>query len=78
MDLKVPFHSRKEIGTGSQKKRDPVRKVVGKAVAQATRKHERRATPWALEPVEQIDPRSYIGKAFERLLITPQPRHFYI
>lgn len=35
---------------------DPVRALVDEAVAQPTKRQERRPTPRAIEPVEQIDP----------------------
>jgi len=42
---------------------DPVRALVDKTVAQPGTRRERRATPRAMEPVEQINPKSYIGLA---------------
>jgi len=46
---------------------DPVRVLVDKTVAQPGTRRERRATPRAMEPVEQINPKSYIGLALTRL-----------
>jgi len=46
---------------------DPVRALVDKTVAQPGTRRERRATPRAMEPVEQINPKSYIGLALTRL-----------
>jgi len=46
---------------------DPVRMMVDKAIAQDKSHRERHKTPRVMEPVEQIDPRSYIGLAFKRL-----------
>jgi len=41
--------------------------MVDKALAQDKTLHKRYRTPRAMEPVEQVDPKSYIGLAFERL-----------
>ena len=46
---------------------NPVRALVDKAVAQPTKRRERRTTPRAMEPVEQVNPKSYIGLALKRL-----------
>jgi len=46
---------------------DPVRALVDKTVAQPGTRRERQATPRAMEPVEQINPKSYIGLALTRL-----------
>ncbi|KIM56186.1 hypothetical protein SCLCIDRAFT_29817 [Scleroderma citrinum Foug A] len=42
---------------------DPVRVLVDKTVVQPGTCHERWAMPQAMEPVEQINPKSYIGLA---------------
>ena len=57
----------KEKGRRTVKTPDPIRALVDKAIAQDTTRHKRYKTPQAMEPVEQIDPKSYIGLAFERL-----------
>jgi len=46
---------------------DPIRTLVDKTVAQPGTRRERWATPRAMEPVEQINPKSYIGLALTRL-----------
>lgn len=51
----------------SRRERDPVRKVVDKAIAQKTKQYGWKGTPKAMEPVEQVDPKSYIGLAFKQL-----------
>ena len=44
---------------------DPVRALFDKTVAQSDVRGERMATPRAMEPVEQINPKSYIGLALK-------------
>ena len=51
----------------TRKTPDPVRAIVDKAIAQDKSRHKRHKTPRAMEPVEQVDPKSYIGLAFKRL-----------
>ena len=46
---------------------NPVHALVDKAVAQPTKHRERCTTLRAMEPVEQINPKSYIGLALKRL-----------
>ena len=46
---------------------DPIRALVDETVAQLTKRQERRTTPRAMEPVEQDNPKSYIGLALKRL-----------
>jgi len=65
--------TRKPEKAGREKERhtretpDPVRVMVDRMIAQDKSRHERRKTLRAMEPVEQIDPKSYIGLAFKRL-----------
>jgi len=65
--------TRKPEKAGREKERharetpDPVRVMVDRTIAQDKSRHERRKTPRAMEPVGQIDPKSYIGLAFKRL-----------
>ena len=46
---------------------NPIETLVSNAVLQKTRCTERAATPHAMEPIEQINPKSYIGRAFQRM-----------
>lgn len=46
---------------------NPIKTLVNNAVLQKTRCTERAATPRAMEPIEQINPKSYIGRAFQRM-----------
>jgi len=41
--------------------------MIDKAIAQDKSCRERHKTPRAMEPIEQIDPRSYIGLVFKQL-----------
>jgi len=45
----------------------PVKAMVERAVTLSDKPRRRHHTPKAMEPVEQIDPNSYIGLAFKRL-----------
>ena len=45
----------------------PVKIMVDKAVTLSDKQQKRHRTPRAMEPVEQINPNSYIGLAFKRL-----------
>lgn len=49
----------------SCKERDPVYKVVDKAIAQKARQYGWKGTPKAMEPIKQVNPRSYIRLAFK-------------
>ena len=62
-----PRGSHKEKERFSRKTPDPVRAMVDKTLAQDKTCHKRHRTPRAMEPVEQVDPKSYIGLALERL-----------
>jgi len=68
---KKPTQKPENIGRDKEKPAgktpDPVRVMVDKTIAQNKTRHERHKTPRAMEPVEQIDPKSYIGLAFKRL-----------
>ncbi|KIM51718.1 hypothetical protein SCLCIDRAFT_1166396 [Scleroderma citrinum Foug A] len=46
---------------------DPVCVIVDKAIAQDKSRHKWHKTPRAMEPVEQVNRKSYIGLAFKRL-----------
>ncbi|KAI6102092.1 hypothetical protein F5141DRAFT_256491 [Pisolithus sp. B1] len=46
---------------------NPVEDMVDKTVRRAHKRRERQRTLRAMEPVKQIDPKSYIGLAFKRL-----------
>ena len=46
---------------------DPIRALVDETMAQPTKRQERRTTPRAMEPVEQVNPKSYIRLALKRL-----------
>ncbi|KAG1831525.1 hypothetical protein EV424DRAFT_1342894 [Suillus variegatus] len=46
---------------------NPIDKLVNKVVNPATKEWERRTTPKAMEPVNQVAPKSYIGQALGRL-----------
>jgi len=73
--------TRKPEKAGREKERharetpDPVHVMVDKTIAQDKSRHERRKTPRAMEPVEQINPKSYIGLAFKRLGGKDKPAH---
>ncbi|KAI6024537.1 hypothetical protein EDC04DRAFT_2931111 [Pisolithus marmoratus] len=61
----------KELTKKAPKSRDtlpnPVKDMVDKAACRDHKCHERQRTPRAMEPVKQINPKSYIGLAFKHL-----------
>ncbi|KAI6010273.1 hypothetical protein EDC04DRAFT_2960670 [Pisolithus marmoratus] len=61
----------KELTRKALKSRDtppnPVKDLVDKATCRDHKCHERQRTPRAMEPVKQINPKSYIGLAFKCL-----------
>jgi len=67
--VKVRRQSRHERRKDAAEKRNlsPVKVMVDKAVTLSDKRQRRHRTPRAMEPVEQIDPNSYIGLAFKRL-----------
>lgn len=63
-------HKDKSAGKASKPSRappNPVKELVEKVTRQHYKRRDRQRTPRAMEPVKQIDPKSYIGLAFKRL-----------
>lgn len=56
-----------------QRKRNPVCKVVDKAVVQKTRQYRQKDILKAMEPIKQINLKSYIGLAFKQLGRSSKP-----
>ena len=46
---------------------DPVHMIVDKAITQDKSRHKQHKMPRVMEPVEQVNRKSYIGLAFKRL-----------
>ena len=59
--------SYKEKGKPVKRTPDLVRVMIEKTMAQDNSRFRRHKTPRAMEPVEQVNPKSYIGMAFEQL-----------
>ena len=59
--------SYKEKGKPVKWTPDPVRVMIEKTMAQDDSRFRRHKMPRAMEPVEQVNPKSYISMAFERL-----------
>jgi len=53
--------------TAERKNLSPVKAMVDKAITLSDKPQKHHRTPKAMEPVEQIDPESYIGLAFKHL-----------
>jgi len=64
---KRPSRNEQRKDTAERKNLSPVKAMVDKAITLSDKPRKRHRTPKAMEPVEQIDPESYIGLAFKHL-----------